>query len=276
MTRLIINSDDYCRTSPISRGVREAHRQGVVSSTTCMMNFPNAAEDIEMALKETPELGMGVHLVLTSGFPLSAPEDVPTLVTAENRFPGLSEFLSRLDQVNPEEAKAEWRLQIEKFVRVSGRHPTHLDSHHHSSYYTKDLFAGMLSLAQEYGCAIRQVISQGGDELGGLPDTVGETILDYAPPLIQEFNVSTTNAFYTTFYDERATKEEIINILNNLPKDGIYELMCHPGYSDAALEATSTYNRQREKELAILTDSAVKEAIRALDIELVNFGALAS
>ena len=274
MARLIINSDDYCRTSPISRGVREAHRQGVVSSTTCMMNFPNAAEDIELALKETPELGLGVHLVLTSGPPLSAPEAVPTLVTAENRFPGLSEFLSHLDQVNPEEVKAEWRLQIEKFVRVSGRPPTHLDSHHHSSYYTKDFFRAMLELAQEFGCAIRQVTAQDSGFLRGLPKMVGETILAYAPLLIREFNISTTDAFYASFYDEQATKEDIIGILERLPKDGLYELMCHPGYSDAALEASSIYNRQRERELAVLTDKEVKDAIRQLDIELVTFAVL--
>jgi hypothetical protein len=236
-----------------------------------MMNFPNAAEDIGLALKETPALGLGVHLVLTSGPPLSPPEEVPTLVTAENRFPGLSQFLSGLGNVNPEEVKAEWRLQIEKFVGVSGRNPTHLDSHHHSSYYTKEFFRAMLELAQEYGCAIRQVTSSEG---GWLPEEVQETIPDYAQPLMKAFNIATTDNFYGSFYDERATKAEITAILNGLPENGVFELMCHPGYSDAALEASSTYNRQREKELAILTDKEVKDAIRQLDIELVTFGAL--
>ena len=73
MKRLIINSDDYGRTPEISRGIREAHLRGVVTSTTCMMNIPTTAADIADALKETPELGMGVHLVLTMGSPISAP-----------------------------------------------------------------------------------------------------------------------------------------------------------------------------------------------------------
>ena len=41
--RLIINSDDYGRTPDISRGIREAHLHGVVTSTTCMMNIPTTA-----------------------------------------------------------------------------------------------------------------------------------------------------------------------------------------------------------------------------------------
>ena len=73
MKKLIINSDDYGRSPEISRGIREAHLRGVVTSTTCMMNIPTTADDVGVALKETPNLGMGVHLVLTMGKPLSKP-----------------------------------------------------------------------------------------------------------------------------------------------------------------------------------------------------------
>jgi predicted glycoside hydrolase/deacetylase ChbG (UPF0249 family) len=271
MAQLIINSDDYCRTSEISRGVREAHSRGVVTSTTCMMNFPNAADDIALALKETPDLGLGVHLVLTSGPPLSPPEEVPTLVTAENRFPGLAQFLSGMSEVEPGQVKKEWKRQIEKFVSLTGCAPTHLDSHHHSSYYTKEFFQAMLELAQEYGCAIRQVTSNEGS---WLPEEVQATILDYAQPLMKEFEITTTDAFYGSFYDEQATKEEISGILRRLPESGVFELMCHPGYSDAGLEASSIYNRQRERELEVLTDQIVLDLIKNLDIELVTFAVL--
>ena len=77
MKQLIINSDDYGRTPDISRGIRDAHLRGVVTSTTCMMNIPTTASDIAVAVQETPKLGMGVHLVLTMGRPISAPEVVP-------------------------------------------------------------------------------------------------------------------------------------------------------------------------------------------------------
>jgi len=70
MKRLIINSDDYGRTPDISRGIREAHLRGVMTSTTCMMNIPTTVADIAVTLKERPALGMGVHLVLTMGHPL--------------------------------------------------------------------------------------------------------------------------------------------------------------------------------------------------------------
>ena len=68
--RLIINSHDYGRTPEISRGIRESHLRGVVTSTTCMMNIPTTAADVALALAETPQMGMGVHLVLTMGRPI--------------------------------------------------------------------------------------------------------------------------------------------------------------------------------------------------------------
>ena len=74
MKRLIINADDYGRSPDISRGIRQAHLHGVVTSTTCMMNIPTTAADIAVAVRETPQLGLGVHLVLTMGRPVSAPE----------------------------------------------------------------------------------------------------------------------------------------------------------------------------------------------------------
>ena len=82
MKQLIINSDDYGRTPDISRGIREAHLNGVVTSTTCMMNIPTTAEDVAIALKETPELAMGVHLVLTMGRPIT--RETASSITDEN------------------------------------------------------------------------------------------------------------------------------------------------------------------------------------------------
>lgn len=273
--RLIINSDDYCRSSEISRGIREAHLQGVVSSTTCMMNFPNAEADIKLALAETPDLGLGVHLVLTAGNPLSPPDQVPSLVTTENSFCKLDKFINRLDEIDPQQVKSEWRRQIEKFVAITGRKPTHLDSHHHSSYYTEPLFRAMLELAAEYDCGVRQVKTQDEGLVRGLPGDLVPALKEYGPRLLAEFDIATTDIFYASFYDDYATEGELLGILERLPEEATCEVMCHPGYSDSVLEASSIYNRQRETELRILTDEAIKSAVQALDGELTTFAALA-
>lgn len=273
--RLIVNADDYGRTAEISRGIREAHTHGVVTSTTCMMNFPTTDADIATALAETPRLGLGVHLVLTSGRPLTPPAQIPSITNAEGGFLSLDKFTANLGQVDAAQAKAEWRAQIEKFVRVAGRKPTHLDSHHHSSYFSEGLFRAMLELAAEYGCAIRLATTLSPEgRMDGLPPESAAAATHYAPRLLSEFQPRTTDAFFASFYDTLATAEEFTRIIAALPASGIFEVMCHPGYADAALIAGSVYARQRETELDILTGEAVKAAIQARGIQLVSFAAL--
>src|SRR5688572_29609901 len=135
MKQLIVNSDDYGRTPEISRGIREAHLRGVVTSTTCMMNIPTTADDIAVARKETPELGLGVHLVLTMGNPISAPDTVRSITDENGQFFKYRALVEQLPRIRTDEVKREWRAQVEAFVKASGRKPTHLDSHHHSSYF---------------------------------------------------------------------------------------------------------------------------------------------
>jgi len=263
MKRLIINSDDYGRTPEISRGIREAHLKGVVTSTTCMMNIPTTASDIAIALQETPKLGMGVHLVLTMGRPVLPQTEVSSITDEEGNFFKLDKFMEHVSALDADEVKAEWRAQIEAFIKAAGRKPTHLDSHHHSSYFKPELFRSMLEMAKEYDCAIRFPFTH--DIQSELEETHR-----HIPDLLREFSPRKPDAFVVNFYDEGATDKELLNIINNLP-DGTSEIMCHPGYVDDIFVKESSYNKQRERELKILTDPSIQEATRSNGINLITF-----
>ena len=272
MKRIIINSDDYGRTPEISRGIRESHLNGVVSSTTCMMNIPTTAHDVAVAVQETPKLGLGVHLVLTMGKPILPPESVPSIVDANGNHLKYDPFIENLPRLNIHEVKAEWRAQIETFIRAAGRRPDHLDSHHHSSFFTPELFRGMLEIAREYGCPIRNPIAYGNNPTAGMPG-IAQPMSEHAPRLMKEFNARSTDTMFVNFYDEGATHEELLNILSKV-ENGTSEIMCHPGYVDEAFAKESVYNFQRERELKILTDPAIKQAIESRGIEVITFSNL--
>jgi len=266
MKRLIINSDDYGRTPEISRGIREAHLRGVVTSTTCMMNIPTTAEDIAIALQEAPSLGLGVHLVLTMGKPISTPETVRSITDQHGNFFKLGTLTEKVPSIDVDEVKSEWRAQIEAFIRAAGRKPTHLDSHHHSSYFSASLFRGMLELTREYDCAIRfPFANEIWSEL--------EETSKHVPKLIREFDPPRPDSFIGDFYDENATREKLLSMINNLG-DGTSEVMCHPGYVDEAFANESVYNYQRKRELEILTDPSIKETVQANGIALISFAEL--
>jgi predicted glycoside hydrolase/deacetylase ChbG (UPF0249 family) len=63
--------------------------------------------------------------------------------------------------------------------------------------------------------------------------------------------------------------------VKNLP-DGTTELMCHPGYADAALQKTRTrLQDSRQSELQILTDTGLRNLVASLWIRLIDYGLVA-
>ncbi len=164
-----------------------------------------------------------------------------------------------------EEVKKEWRAQIEAFMRAAGRKPTHLDSHHHSSYFSPGLFQACWNWQ-------RNTIAQSAFHLREISQGIGRNEQTSSGP-DQKFNPSRPDRFVVDFYDERATHEELMNVINSLP-DGTTEIMCHPGYTDDAFAKKSVYNDQRDRELKILTDPSIKEAIQANGIQLITFAEL--
>ena len=122
---------------------------------------------------------------------------------------------------------------------------------------------------------VRLPIPQGSDATGlsGIPDPLVGPMLEYAPRLLQQFQPRHPDAFIAAFYDDTATKADLLRILASLG-EGTFELMCHPGYSDPDLIASSAYAAQRDRELAILTDAEIIAEIKKRKIELINFAQL--
>ena len=62
---LIINADDFGHSQGINRGIIAAHIQGVVSSTSLMVDAPWAIAAATV-VKQHPSLGVGLHFDVTS------------------------------------------------------------------------------------------------------------------------------------------------------------------------------------------------------------------
>lgn len=126
--KLIINADDFGYTPAVTQGIIEAHKRGVVTSTTALPTSPYFLEAMESARISAPTLAIGVHLTLTlnQAKPILPREMVPSLVDEAGYFWHQSIFE---EKVNLEEVYNEWDAQIISFMK-SGRRPDHIDSHH--------------------------------------------------------------------------------------------------------------------------------------------------
>src|SRR5688572_27024564 len=61
--RLVVNADDFGRSSAINAAVFQAHREGILTTASLMVNEPGTEEAVDMARRE-PRLGVGLHLTL--------------------------------------------------------------------------------------------------------------------------------------------------------------------------------------------------------------------
>ncbi len=275
MRRLILNADDYGLTRGISQGIRYAFACGALSSTTAMTNIPGAVRGLEIALRDTPDLPIGIHLTLTVGKPLSPAEEVPTLVDGTGCFFPRESFLARLDSIDPEEAGREFRAQIDA-LRPLGIPPDHLDSHHFAAYLTPGLLTQTLLVAGEYHLAVRPPAgcdASLSEVFPGLPESAVAFLQGDAQALIRQASIPTADRLYLTFFDKTATLSHLGWILSSLP-DGVSEIMCHPGMSDGELRAVSDYAEERGFELDVLTESGLPGMLKLNEIQLVSYGRL--
>lgn len=280
MKRLIVNADDFGRTPGVNQGIIDAHRKGIVTSTTIMINYPDALAGLELAAAQAPHLGIGLHLNLTSGHPVSDAASVPSLVTSQGTFHHIGQWGSAAAQFVPAEIDRELRAQFDRFVALAGRLPDHLDAHHHATYMHPAALKTMLALAADHHLPMRHGrLDAPADEAvralrGFIPAMSDATAYDLVGQLKGVLDDGADPwwpaRLDTGFFGEHATLGDLLVILTTLPDDSLTELMCHPGYVDEAL-GTSGYRDERAAEVNHLTHPATRECVQAEDIQLITF-----
>ena len=277
--KLIVNADDFGRSRGVSDGILRAHRDGIVTSTTAMMNMPGVAHDLVRAASETPRLGLGVHLTFTAGRPLMPMDWVRSLVDEHDHFLSQEAILQQPTRIDPDELMSELKAQVNTFKNALGHLPDHLDAHHFV-HLIPPLFRVYLDLADSFGLPIRLPIPRQPAPLDHVPALLGNVAPDVLEPIVQadwallaDRSIRTTDHFIMSFFGQNTSTASLLQLLADLP-DGVTELMTHPGLADEHIRAESNYHVERERELAALTDPQVLVQLQKLDIELVTYAKL--
>lgn len=191
---LIVNADDLGMTAPVNDGIFAAHEGGIVTSASLMVARP-AAEEAAEALARFPDLAVGLHLELGEG---------------------------------------EFQHQLERFRELTGRDPTHVDSHKHVHETEPEIGATAEAIAAELGVPLRNraVRYEGG------------------------------------FYGREAISvEHLTALIEGLPP-GWTELGCHPA---AGPVPSSSYDAERQVELGTLRAPGVKNLLNVTSVQLCSF-----
>ena len=156
--RLIINGDDFGYSSAVNRAIIQAHQQGVLTSTSLMVNERAADEAVQLA-KATPSLAVGLHLVLVLGRAALPPTAIPTLVDAHGRFtnsPFVAGVKYYFSPAARREVRKEMRAQFEKFI-ATGLPFSHVDGHTHLHMHPV-IFDELIQLCEEFSVKRLRVV----------------------------------------------------------------------------------------------------------------------
>ena len=214
---LIVNADDFGADEGTTRGILLAHTRGIVTSTSLMVDMPGARAAVRAAMAH-PRLGLGLHVNFTAGARVPDPEELGA-------------------------QRGELGRQFDLFVDLTGRMPTHVDSHHHV-HRKPELTPAFVEFCRDRRVPLR-----------------GFSGVTYVGNFYGQWTVGTTDL-------RHISPEYLISLLAGLAP-GVSELACHPGDGDARFDPA--YDWQRRIELDSLTDPRVRRTAAREGIRLISF-----
>ena len=210
MKWLIVTADDFGITPGINRGIVRAHCEGILTSTSLMVDRP-ACRPAAILARHCPNLSLGLHL--------------------------------ELEGVEPGRIPAELQRQLERFLALAGRAPTHVDSHHDAHRDPRAL-PHVLAWAHRVGVPVR-----------------GHSSVRHFPKFYGQWGGET--------HLEQIGVEGLLRLLDGELGEGVTEITCHPGYVEPGFP--SSYAAEREAELETLCDPRVGRALAERGIRLIGF-----
>jgi chitin disaccharide deacetylase len=266
--RLIVNADDFGRSPSINAAVIRAHREGILTSASLMVNEPACGEAVAAA-RQNPGLGVGLHLTLLCGHSASAPETIPGLVNTQREFPG-----------NPVSAAFRyffhrgWRASLRREIhaqfsafRETGLPLDHVNGHLHLHLHPT-VFGILLEDADTLGIRHMRLtrepfwldvpLASGRRLYRALHAALFLCLSGNARPGFRRKHFHHTHHVFGLLENDRVDEQYLLKLLGALPA-GDSELYSHPSLD------------KFKHEFEALISPRVKERIRELGIRLIRY-----
>ena len=266
--RLIVNADDFGRSASINQAVVRAHREGILTTASLMVNEPAFSEAVALA-RENPRLGVGLHLTLLCGHSTLPPEKIPGLVSSDGGFeynPVRGGWRYFFERELREQLRAEIHAQFEKF-RATGLMLDHVNGHLHLHMHPAILRilmsdAGTLGIQRlrltfdPFWLNCRLASSHWGYR--ALHAVVFHCLAANARPRLRRRSIRHTQFVFGVLQNARVDEAYVRALLGRLP-GGDSELYSHPSLDEF------------KHELDALISARVREQVEALGIQLIRY-----
>jgi hopanoid biosynthesis associated protein HpnK len=266
--RLIVNADDFGRSHSINESIIQAHREGILTTTSLMMNESACDEAVALA-KKNPKLGVGLHLTLLVGRSALSPEKIPDLVNSSGEFsnaPAATGFRYFAKRELREQLRAEIHEQFKRFART-GLTMDHINGHLHMHMHPT-VFRILMEDADQLGIRRARLTRDlfwlnarldSGRWGYRISHALIYTLLSRkARRVFRERGIKHTSHVFGLLQDSHVDERFVLKLLPQLPS-GDSELYSHP--------SLDTFKH----ELDALISPRVKEKINALGIQLIRY-----
>jgi len=265
--RLIVNADDFGRSHAINQAVIRAHREGILTTASLMVNEAAANEAIAVA-RENPNLGVGLHLALVCGRSALPPSDIPNLVNNQSQFTdnsvaaGFRYFFSSDCRA---QLRDEIAAQFEKF-RATGLPLDHVNGHLHLHLHPA-VFKILCDNARPWGIHAMRLTRDpfflnarlaSGRWFHRFSHAVIHHVLSArALPVLARLNIRHTQAVFGLLQNALVDDDYVTKLLPLLPP-GDSELYSHPSLD------------QFKNEFDALVNPSTRALVRQLGIQLIR------
>ena len=266
--RLIVNADDFGLSASVNAAVLRAHRDGILTTASLMVNEPGLAEAVQFA-RQNPRLGVGLHLTLLMGHAALPPAQIPGLVNPRGEFSnspvgvGMNYFFRRglRDQL-----RAEIHAQFAKF-HATGLPLDHVNGHLHLHLHPVVFKILMEDAAQlrithlrlTRDCLARSRRMSRGHLFYRISHAaIFEFLSGRARTVLAAKKIRHAQITFGLLQDSRVDEEYLLKLLPELPP-GDSELYSHPSLD------------KFKPEFDALVSPRVREEIDRLGIQLIRY-----
>ena len=266
--RLIINADDFGRSRSINEAVVRAHREGVLTSASLMVNEPDCDEAVALA-RENPRLGVGLHLTLLMGHSTLPRGEIPGLVNDDGEFSdnpvvvGIGYFF---DGGLRDQLRKEIHAQFARF-RATGLPLDHVNGHLHMHLHPT-IVGILLEDAETLGIRHMRLtrepfwldarLARGRWLYRLVHAAIYLCLSRKAQSGFRRRNIRHAQRVFGLLQNDRVTEDYLLKLLPVLPP-GESELYSHPSLDKC------------KHEFDALVSPRVKEEIQRMGIELIRY-----
>jgi hopanoid biosynthesis associated protein HpnK len=266
--RLIINADDFGRSPSINAAVIRAHREGILTSASLMVNESACNEAVCLA-KQNSKLGVGLHLSLVCGKSALSSNKIPGLIDSQNNFSHNAVF-SGLRFFFLPSLKTQLRDEIE--AQFQKFHSTGLSLDHVNGHLNIHLhpvvFGILMENSERWGIrhlrltsdplALNFRLASGNIFYRVSHAVIYKSLSDWARSKLRQRKIGHTQNVFGLLQNACVDEDFLLKLLLQLPA-GDSELYSHPSLDDF------------KHELDALISPNVKAAIEKLGIKPVRY-----